>query len=490
MSRPSPGARPASRPAAARRWVAIARRALADACGHSTVGPSAAALVVDRRLEPAAAARGVRVGDEDDRRAERLGADRPLAQPPREPRRDRVQQRLAGRPVVGGRRDERRQPAARQRPRRRGRGRADRLLPGGRVLREQPHQPAPAALALARGGGLLLRVALGRLGRELVDVGEDRLAERVDRVGREPARDAGLDEPPPRQPRADPVGGEQRVEAAAGVELAAAEVDVRAPALRRRRARGRPAGRRSGSARPRRRAARPARTRPPSPARSPAPRARSRRSSRPPGRAARGAGRRAASTGTAAYGRDACSIVTRLQIPGKTFGVCARGSRPIEGYDSSHVQSAQDLQPRGGVAPLPRLRRRDRAALEHVRRLERPRGAGDHVRAHGLRRDARLPPPADAPLVPDLQAGRVHARRARLDGGPGPRDDVGRRPPQAPRAHRQGRRPALAARPRRRHQGRARGPLVRAHGLALRPRRPGAAASATRRTSTRTAACR
>ena len=65
-------------------------------------------------------------------------------------------------------------------------------------------------------------------------------------------------------------------------------------------------------------------------------------------------------------------------------------------------------------------------------------------------------------------------RDPRLDGGPGPGHLVGRRPPQAPRAHRPGGRPALAARPRQRLQGRGQGPLVRAHGLAVRPPGPGA----------------
>ena len=50
----------------------------------------------------------------------------------------------------------------------------------------------------------------------------------------------------------------------------------------------------------------------------------------------------------------------------------------------------------------------------------------------------------------------------------GPGDVVGRRPSQAPRAHRQGGRPAHAARPRQRVQGRDRRALVRAHGLAVR----------------------
>ena len=41
--------------------------------------------------------------------------------------------------------------------------------------------------------------------------------------GARPPADARLHEAPPGQPRADAVGGQQRVEAAARVELAAAE---------------------------------------------------------------------------------------------------------------------------------------------------------------------------------------------------------------------------------------------------------------------------
>ena len=65
---------------------------------------------------------------------------------------------------------------------------------------------------------------------------------------------------------------------------------------------------------------------------------------------------------------------------------------------------------------------------------------------HGARDHDRLPPPAHPPRLPDPQAGRVRARRGRLDGGPGPGDRLGRRPPQAPRPHRRGGRPALPAR--------------------------------------------
>ena len=71
----------------------------------------------------------------------------------------------------------------------------------------------------------------------------------------------------------------------------------------------------------------------------------------------------------------------------------------------------------------------------------------------------------------------------------GPGHELGRRSPQAPRAHRPGGRPAHAPRPRQRRQGRGRRPLVRAHGLAVRALGHDASTSATPATSTRTAAC-
>ena len=175
-----------------------------------------------------------------------------------------------------GRSGHERRHGPRQRPAG-GRGRREhRLLVGRRVLREQPHEPPPQPLALARGGRLLLRVALRRLGRELVDVGEDRLAERVDGLGLQAGVLARLHEAPPRQPRAEPVGGQQRVEAAPRAHLAAAEVHVGARGRGRRRRSGPRSGRRSARARSRRRAGRRARTRPPSRGRSRAPRRRSR----------------------------------------------------------------------------------------------------------------------------------------------------------------------------------------------------------------------
>ena len=57
---------------------------------------------------------------------------------------------------------------------------------------------------LAGRGRLLLGVAVGRLGRDLVDVVEDRLAEQVDASGSSYPR-CPLDEAPPGEPRADAV---------------------------------------------------------------------------------------------------------------------------------------------------------------------------------------------------------------------------------------------------------------------------------------------
>ena len=81
----------------------------------------------------------------------------------------------------------------------------------------------------------------------------------------------------------------------------------------------------------------------------------------------------------------------------------------------------------------------------------------------------RLPPPAHPPRLPDLQAGRVHVRGARLDVGPGLGDRLGGRPPQAPRPHRRGGRPAQPPRGPRHRPAR---PRARARGLAVRHPRP------------------
>src|SRR5204863_341342 len=72
---------------------------------------------------------------------------------------------------------------------------------------------------LARRPRLLARVALRRRRRDLVDVGEDRLGERVQRLGIDAALVPRLGEPAPRHPRARAIGREQRVERAAVARL-------------------------------------------------------------------------------------------------------------------------------------------------------------------------------------------------------------------------------------------------------------------------------
>ena len=140
---------------------------------------------------------------------------------------------------------------ARQRPAGVRGGGLDRRRVGRRVADEHPHQPPAAQLGLAGCRRLLQRVALGRLGREHVDVGEDRLGQQIQRLGLEPGRDAGGGEPPPGHPGADPVGAEQRLEAAPGAHLPAARAPSRRRAGRRgRRPRSRPG---SGAAPPGRR---------------------------------------------------------------------------------------------------------------------------------------------------------------------------------------------------------------------------------------------
>ena len=173
--RPAPACRVASASAAR------ARAKLSAACGHATVVPSPATAPAssDRPLELGAAPGAVGVGDERARHlADRLG-DRVA----RQPRDGRVAALAA---------DRHRRQRARQLPAGVGRRRGDGLRVGRRVADEQPHQPAPAQLGLARGGGLLERVALGRLGRQHVDVGEDRLGQQIQRLGLEPGLDAGL----------------------------------------------------------------------------------------------------------------------------------------------------------------------------------------------------------------------------------------------------------------------------------------------------------
>ena len=202
------------------------------ASGHVTAGPSAASsprsAASSALRRPGPSGSGIITTASPPTAAPTA----PGPEPAREPRGDPVDQLLA-RPrravrggealgLVGlGRHDRGEQP--RQRPARGLGGGPHRLGVGRRLLHEQPQQPPAAALALARGLRLRLGEARRGLGRDLVDVGEHRLAEVVERVGREAGARAGVDEPPPRQPRADAVGGQQRVQRAALAVLARAE---------------------------------------------------------------------------------------------------------------------------------------------------------------------------------------------------------------------------------------------------------------------------
>ena len=135
-----------------------------------------------------------------------------------------------------------------------------------------------------------------------------------------------------------------------------------------------------------------------------------------------------------------------------------------------HDQGRTHRQHDRGGRPVPGADRRSRPPVEQVGGLDRRGDHGVHVPALRAGRDRRLSPAAHAPGVQDVQAGRVRLGDRRLDGPAGRRARLGRRPPQAPRPHRPGGRPALPARrPRRGHPR----PLARAHRLAVRDPRPG-----------------
>ena len=142
------------------------------------------------------------------------------------------------------------------------------------------HQLATAAAALALEPRASLRVALDRVGRQLLDVGEDRLRKQAEHLRLDSRARGGRGEAAPGHPCAHAIGGLEGVERAALAQLASAErrVDLAT------RGRGPPTGcgsvRRTAAAPRIRRSARPARTTPPAAAHSPAPRARSWRGSR------------------------------------------------------------------------------------------------------------------------------------------------------------------------------------------------------------------
>ena len=111
------------------------------------------------------------------------------------------------------------QPASRPRPRRRPRsGAGDWIMQHG--------EPAPAALRFARGCRLLLRMALGRGRRKLVDVGEDRLGKAGEDLLAELGGAGGFRHPPPGDPGADAVGSEERLHRSSRARLATADAHI------------------------------------------------------------------------------------------------------------------------------------------------------------------------------------------------------------------------------------------------------------------------
>jgi hypothetical protein len=133
--------------------------------------------------------------------------------------------------AIRGAAHDQRRDGGRPRPARHAREVVD-LLGADVVAREQPRERAPAALALALRRGALLSVALDAVGADAVDVAEDRAGQAVQRRRLVAGRLTGRHEALPRQPRAEPVGAQQRVEAAPAAELGAAELDVQRPRIR------------------------------------------------------------------------------------------------------------------------------------------------------------------------------------------------------------------------------------------------------------------
>ena len=223
-----------------------------------------------------------------------------------------------------------------------------------------------------------------------------------------PGRLAGGHEVLPRQPRAEAVGAQQRVEAAPGAHLAAARARRRSRAPRRRRRPGPRCRRRSAPAPARRRPAARDRTVPPAGARSRGPRGRWRRSSPARAPAAPGAGRSRAKEGVPRPFRwhEATDLARLAVWERREMGrTCA--------IRSAHDPYGEDREPadrRAAAADHPGVHRR---VLERGGRPARPRGGARDVPADRPRRDGRLSPHAHPPLVPDLQARRVLLRRRR-----------------------------------------------------------------------------
>ena len=118
--------------------------------------------------------------------------------------------------------------------------------------------------------------------------------------------------------------------------------------------------------------------------------------------------------------------------------------QPSHAYASLDDAAPQDRQPDRRAAAAGRADRRDRAAVEPGDRAARARAADRLLRDHLPRGHARLPPDVHPSRLRVLARVPGGDRGARLDGGRGLGDHLGGRPPQAPRVHRPGGRPALA----------------------------------------------
>ncbi len=128
-----------------------------------------------------------------------------------------------------------------------------------------------------------------------------------------------------------------------------------------------------------------------------------------------------------------------------------REHRPGRDRAGADVVAEPDHHVRGRRRPAARPAARNGPAVGRRRRPRRPGAVLLDVRDLRPRHLARVPPLLHAPLVPGAAVAQGHAGDPRLDDAAGPRHAVGDRSPQAPRAVRPARRPALAAHARRRH---------------------------------------
>ena len=202
------------RPAPIRRRSSRARSALRRAASSSTVGPSTAAVCAGGALERRAQARRLGIGEQ---REAALGAAGL--------RHQRVRRQPGTEPAAGRR--------SRRAPRRVAGSSQSASAAAARTAASSGSGSSSSAASrrrrrsrLARGRRLRLGVAVGRERRELVDVGEHRLGEQGQRPPVDPGLDRDRRDPPPGDPGAEPVGGEQGVERAALAVLAPAERPV------------------------------------------------------------------------------------------------------------------------------------------------------------------------------------------------------------------------------------------------------------------------